>query len=218
MKKFLLFTIVLIFVSSLSFADAFAPSVLKIVAEDEILYEFGGADLEINFTLEQKPANMYFVVYEGPADVGIYNLISAANLNPSATGEGWYSSGPISVPMTAGMYYLIETQWDVPANYFNNQNITPFPIPASFGELVGCSGWNWVTTYAVPPATTQNVATTAIGQPVAYYQTIVTGAGVDWLTADTTNGIIQPGGSMDVTFTFDPFGLLGGDYYANVNI
>ena len=34
------------------------------------------------------PANMYFVVYEGPADVGIYNLISAANLNPSATGEG----------------------------------------------------------------------------------------------------------------------------------
>jgi len=62
MKKILLVTIALVFISSLSFADAFAPSVLKIVAEDEILYDFDGSNLTIGFTLEQKPANMYLVI------------------------------------------------------------------------------------------------------------------------------------------------------------
>ena len=65
---------------------------------------------------------MYFVVYEGDVQIGTYNLVSAANLNPSPTGEGWYSSGSISVPLVAGKYYLIETQWDVNANYYNQQN------------------------------------------------------------------------------------------------
>ena len=62
MKKIILVTIALVFISSLSFADAFAPSVLKIVGEDEILYDFDGSSLEISFTLEQKPANMYLVI------------------------------------------------------------------------------------------------------------------------------------------------------------
>ena len=62
MKKIILVTIALVFISSLSFADAFAPSVLKIVAEDEILYDFDGSGVEIGFTLEQKPANMYLVI------------------------------------------------------------------------------------------------------------------------------------------------------------
>ena len=62
MKKIILFSIVLVFVSSLSFADAFAPSVMKFVAEDEIIYPFDGTNVSIDFTLENKPAQVFLVV------------------------------------------------------------------------------------------------------------------------------------------------------------
>jgi hypothetical protein len=161
---------------------------------------------------------MWFVVAESPAQVGDYALISASDVSPSGTGEGWYSSGSISVPLVAGNYYLIFAQWEDPANYYNEQNISPYPIPASFGELTAGAGWSGgsVPTYAVPPATTHPIAATAFADPVAYYQTIVTGAGVDWLSLNPTMGTTPPGGSTDVTLTFDPTGLLGGDYNANI--
>ncbi|UCF62747.1 MAG: choice-of-anchor D domain-containing protein, partial [bacterium] len=163
-------------------------------------------------------SDMQFLVYEGDVQIGNYNLINVAEIANSGTGEGWYSSGAINVPLVAGKYYMIYPQWTQPANYYNNQTITPYPIPTSFGELQMGVGFNYAPSYSVPAAATQNVPSTAFGAATAYYQTIVTGAGVDWLTADTANGIIPPGGSTDVTFTFNPSGLLGGDYYAVVNI
>ncbi|RPH59819.1 MAG: choice-of-anchor D domain-containing protein, partial [Acidobacteria bacterium] len=42
--------------------------------------------------------------------------------------------------------------------------------------------------------------------------------GVQWLSADPTEGIVPPGTSMDITVTFDAAGLFGGDYNANLLI
>jgi hypothetical protein len=39
-----------------------------------------------------------------------------------------------------------------------------------------------------------------------------------WLSADTTSGIIAPGDSLEVTLTFDPTGLLGGDHETEILI
>ncbi len=40
--------------------------------------------------------------------------------------------------------------------------------------------------------------------------------GVQWLSADPSEGIVPPGASMDVTVTFDATGMFGGDYNANL--
>jgi hypothetical protein len=119
-------------------------------------------------------ASMQFVVYEGAAFIGIYNLVSSIDVSPQGPGEGWYSSGNMDYDLQEGMYYLIYAQWDINANYYNNQSVTPYPVPCSFGEQVAGIGWDWVPTYSVPPAATQNQNIAALNTGVSYYQTIVT--------------------------------------------
>ena len=117
-------------------------------------------------------ASIQFLVYEGSTFAGTYNLVASTDIT-SGTGEGWYSSGPMDYDLQAGMYYLIYPQWDVNANYYNQQTITPYPIDCSFGQLVGGVGWDWAPVYSVPPAATQT-STGLENTGVAYYQTIVT--------------------------------------------
>ncbi len=117
-------------------------------------------------------ANFQFLVYEGSTFEGVYNLVSSIDVT-GGPGEGWYSSGAMDYDLQAGMYYLIYPQWDATANYYNLQNITPYPIPCSFGELVGGVGWDWAPVYAVPAPATQT-STGLEGSGVAYYQIIVT--------------------------------------------
>ena len=117
-------------------------------------------------------ASMQFLVYEGATFSGLYNLVASTDIT-SGTGEGWYSSGAMDYDLQVGMYYLIYPQWDVNANYYNQQTITPYPIPCSFGELVGGVGWDWAPVYSVPAAATQT-STGLENTGVAYYQTIVT--------------------------------------------
>ena len=118
-------------------------------------------------------ANMWFVVYEGATPQGNYNLVHSINVPNQGPGEAWYSSGAIDFDFQAGMYYAIYAQWDANANYWNQQNISPYPIAASFGELQSGVGWNWAPIYGDPPPATQDVQEGFI-DPVAYYQTIVT--------------------------------------------
>lgn len=169
--------------------------------------------LYLNMTVN---SDIQFVVYEGAAQVGNYNLINVSDIASSGTGEGWYSSGSISVPLVAGMYYLIFAQWTQNANYYANIAASPYPVPASFGELQMGVGFNWAPPYTVPPTDPQVVPSTAFGAPTAYYQTIVTGAGTSWLSANPEMGTVPAGQSMDVVLTYDANGILGGDYYANV--
>ncbi|NIR95314.1 MAG: choice-of-anchor D domain-containing protein, partial [Gammaproteobacteria bacterium] len=159
--------------------------------------------------------DMQFLVYEGTSSGGTFNLISVSDIASAGPGQGWYSSGDVNVPLQAGMYYMIFPQWTESATYYNEQNISPYPIPASFGELIAGIGWHVAPTYQVPPAQTQSGAG-YVGDPVAYYQTIVTGPAVDWLTADTLSGTVPANSSMEVVVTFDPTGLVGGYYDAEV--
>lgn len=120
--------------------------------------------------------NLYFCIYEGDTQVGTYNQISAVLVSGQGPGEGWYSSGAIDVTLTAGKYYVIYTQMEAQATYFNQQAIAPFPVPCSFGEQTGGAGWatGSVPTYGDPPPATQTFTSGAFVDPVAYYQTIVT--------------------------------------------
>ncbi len=117
-------------------------------------------------------ASIQFLVYEGSSFAGTYNLVSSIDVT-GGPGEGWYSSGAMDYDLQAGMYYLIYPQWDVNANYYNQQAISPYPIPCSFGELVGGVGWDWAPVYSVPAPATQT-STGLEGTGVAYYQIVVT--------------------------------------------
>jgi len=120
------------------------------------------------------PANLWFLVYEGVTDTGNYTLVHSVNVPNQGPGEAWYGSGTIDFNFENGKYYMIFTQWDVNANYWNQNPVpAPYPIPCSFGELQSGVGWNWAPIYGDPPPVTQNVQEQFI-DPVAYYQTIVT--------------------------------------------
>ena len=161
---------------------------------------------------------VWFIIAESDSRIGIYDVISAANVSPRGPGEGWYSSGPVQVTLEAGRYYMIYTQWDSPATYFIEENISPYPVQASFGELIGGVGWTVAGNpdYSVPPPATQMVSPLAFGDAVAYYQTIVTGVGTDWIDVSLTEGIVPPQSSLDVVISYDPLDLPGGDYFADV--
>ena len=175
--------------------------------------------LEHRFYLDITAAtDVYFVVAESDVQAGDYQVVSVSNVSPQGPGLGWYSSGEIAVEMVEGRYYLVFAQWDAGATYYNEQGISPYPIVASFGELTAGAGWSTgsVPTYANPPADVHTIAETAFAEPVAYYQTIVTGSNVTWATVDTTAGSLAPGDSLELAVTFDANGLLGGDYYADI--
>jgi len=53
-----------------------------------------------------------FVVYRGgPSFTDSYNRIHSSTLADSGTGENFYSSGPVSVPLEAGIHYMIGAVW-----------------------------------------------------------------------------------------------------------
>jgi hypothetical protein len=135
---------------------------------DRMLVEFRG------YHNPSVATQMWFCVYEGAAQVGIYNLIDAQDVSPQGPGEGWYSSGAISVDLWAGMYYMMFASFEQITGYWNENPVAPYPIPVSFGELTAGAGWNYAPTSNFPPDATQNVTAGAFGDPVAYYQILVT--------------------------------------------
>ncbi|MBA4312509.1 MAG: hypothetical protein C0417_07745, partial [Chlorobiaceae bacterium] len=161
---------------------------------------------------------LWFLVYEGNTQVGTYNLISASNVTPAGPGEGWYSSGMVEVSLEAGKYYLIVASFEQVSNYYNQQNIIPYPISTSFGQLTAGAGWGWAPSTSFPPANSQDVPSGAFSGPVAYYQAIVTGVGTSWLSVNPTSGVVPPSTSMNIEVTFDATGMNGGDYYADILI
>ncbi|HET9234584.1 MAG TPA: choice-of-anchor D domain-containing protein, partial [Candidatus Eisenbacteria bacterium] len=156
------------------------------------------------------------MVYEGNAAVGSYQLVSASNVTPAGPGEGWYSSGRINIPLTNGRYYLFVASFVGTATYYNQQNITPYPIPASFGELIGGVGWTWAPPVLFPPSGFMDVPDYAYGDHVAYYQTLVTQAGPLWLAVNPEEGSIPTGGGVDLSVGFDARAMNDGDYTADL--
>lgn len=149
---------------------------------------------------------MMFVVYEGMASTGIFNAISMVDVSPQGPGTGWYSSGAIQVPLVAGRHYMLVAGFEQVTNYWTQNPVSPYPFPVAFGEVTAGAGFHWAPGGLVyPPAATEDVPVAIYGDPVAYYQTIVTDLDVpvelmsftyevsgnntilNWVTASETN-------------------------------
>jgi hypothetical protein len=118
---------------------------------------------------------MMFVVYEGMAPTGVFNAISMVDVSPQGPGVGWYSSGAIEVPLIAGRHYMIVVGFEQITNYWTQNPVSPYPYPVAFGQVTAGAGWHWAPGGLIyPPAAVENVDPLIYGDPVAYYQTIVT--------------------------------------------
>ena len=171
--------------------------------------------MEHRFYLSPSTATqLWFLVYEGSSQSGTYALISASNASPAGPGQGWYSSGAVNVPMVQDRYYLIVASFAAVSTYFNQQGIAPYPVPASFGELIAGAGWDWAPDAAFPPLPSESVPASAFGSPVAYYQTLVTAPG--WIEAEPPAGVVAAGQTLDLQVIFNATGLNGGEYDAHL--
>jgi len=168
--------------------------------------------------LEQKvylsidsPTELYFMVYEGDNHPGSYTKISEIIIEESGTGEGWYSSGNIEVPLNSEKYYYIVADWSSDATYYWSSN-EPMPISTSFGSLLTREGMmDW------PPPAELNLDAENL---TPYFQSIVTGSSMEnsYLSTSTTSGTVSSGLSEDIQVTFDAEDLTSGEYTADIVI
>jgi len=144
--------------------------------------------------------DVYYVVYEASALTGTYNKIFELQ-NPAAPpGAQWHFSGPIAVPVQAGMFYYVGASWNGTANYYRaGTNITPYATNC-FGILqTGNPG-----TLAGYPPGPSFTNTYGSGYIADYGFGIVTGGGdVPWLMADPISGTIAANGNQVVDVSFD---------------
>jgi subtilisin family serine protease len=161
---------------------------------------------------------IWFVVYTSETKTGLYELVGASILTSSATGPGWYSSGDINVHLLKNSYYMMAATFVDNTGYYLQKNITPYPIPTTFGSLLAGAGYTYAPYVVFPPFGFQLIPTTAYGQPVAYYQTVVTDGVIPWLSATGETGSVPRNQSTDIQVTFDATGLTAGDHQANVRI
>jgi hypothetical protein len=174
---------------------------------------------EHRFYLDPKSSGeLWFLVYEGVEQTGVYFLVGASDVTPSGTGPGWYSSGEIQVPLRAGGFYLIVSTFEPSSSYFMEDSITPFPVAASFGELIGGAGWTWSPSAGFPPSFYQIVPPQAFNEPVAYHQTLVTDGVVTWSSVDRGAGTVRRGETTTLAVRFDATGLAEGDHDAILRV
>jgi hypothetical protein len=102
----------------------------------------------LNFGTTQ---TLVYYVFSSPVEFGTYTEIYRDTEMVTGSGAGWYSSGTIAVPLTAGSYYIIAVSWDGSMMYYfgvGDSQATSFgsqvhgyaigfhPLPGSFDSTV----------------------------------------------------------------------------------
>ncbi|HSA34849.1 MAG TPA: LamG domain-containing protein, partial [bacterium] len=67
-------------------------------------------EIEVYLTYTGTPT-IYFEVYESTTLDGTYYPLESVTATPSMSGGAFYSSGDLSVPLTAGNYYYVGVRW-----------------------------------------------------------------------------------------------------------
>ena len=143
-----------------------------------------------------------FVIYEGGVSFyDQYNRIHSSTLASSGIGTKFYSSGPISVPLQAGRYYMIGTVFGGPVVTYYDESVGS----VAFGDHVGWGYANFpspeiLSVFGSELLTSYQRYTTAqaIGSGSVVSTPINLPAGGSWGTADF-NTTIPP----DTELTFD---------------
>jgi hypothetical protein len=117
--------------------------------------------------------DIWFLVYEGDTFLnGVFNRVSAIKKLNQGPGQGWYSSDSVGYDLVPGKYYMIYAQWSGSSNWYNDQNVTPYPVPCSFGSQYAGVGWQCGPVVSDPPPMTQTNCEVE-NEGVSYFQSII---------------------------------------------
>ncbi len=133
---------------------------------------------------------MQFAVYESTTPTGVFNRIFNSTPVTTGTGTGFFSSGPISVQLDSGKYYLIGASWQGSVTYYNS---TSSPTPVGFGSAL--SGFT-ASGYPPPASITISSTTTAF-----YYGAVVTTSGRFIAVSNAAGDTLAGGFGNDHTVT-----------------
>jgi hypothetical protein len=152
---------------------------------------------------------LYYLVYESTTTItGTYTKIHETNITSTGTGERWYTSGPINVPMIAGNYYMVLLRYVGSVEWgFQEIANSPIPIPVSFGMLESGTYQNNI---GIPPDATKTNPRT---NRAAIHQALITTDGSGgWLSVNPPAGTIPPASQDDIMLTADSGVLPPGTY------
>lgn len=83
------------------------------------------------------PAALTWVVYEAPTTGAVFSLVSRSSTT-ATVGQGYQASDSLNTPLKSGYYYAIGVGWgDVAEGYWYNSTAVTYPVPVSFGALIG---------------------------------------------------------------------------------
>ena len=85
---------------------------------------------------------LIFSVYSGPSSSGPWTAVDTQTVTVADVGAGFYSSGTINVPLTAGTHYAIGTHWSTSTRYYASYSVpTNFDVGfGTFNRNVYCNG------------------------------------------------------------------------------
>ena len=147
------------------------------VTSDRILTE-----IEVYLSVSAS-TEIQFVVFESTTQAGTYTRTSSTTIASSGTGTGFYSSGPISVPLTSGRYYMIGASWLGSTTYYASH---PGVVTTAFGETFGHKQID----EPYPLGTTLDPPSES---DFAYYQRLTTVAGAGYEpTGAITSTVLTP--------------------------
>jgi hypothetical protein len=107
--------------SSVAKANVYRIDTAATLRQQEMRLNFSGA------------MTLTFSVHRSAAEFGVYTRVQTNSVATTGTGLGWYSSGPIVVPMDAGAYYMVGVSWPGSSQYFFDSEDQQ---PVSFGAHV----------------------------------------------------------------------------------
>ncbi|MDO8586327.1 MAG: S8 family serine peptidase [Armatimonadota bacterium] len=143
---------------------------------------------QIEIYLNITSTQLQFVVYESATQSGTYSQLHSSTVASSGTGAKFYSSGPISVALQAGKYYLIGAAWQGSVTYYSG---SAHPVAVAFGNSVAAY------TGAGYPAPSTLIGTNAT---LCYYYR---------LTSEDNSAYLPAGNITSVQITPSPFAKWG---------
>jgi len=99
-------------------------------------------ELAVDMTLAAGQS-VTFVVYEASSENGTYTSIGSFPVSATTSARSWHTSGSMSVPVTAGNWYVLGATWvGAGTFYYASSSNTAFPYTTPWGSHAGGASTN----------------------------------------------------------------------------
>jgi hypothetical protein len=175
------------------------------ITENSLLSDF---EMYLNFSGETE---IDFVVFQSESRLGTYRKIFSRELNLTGSGEKFYSSGVIGIPLIAGNYYLLAAGSESTITfYYKLDSINPQPVSVHFGTWT-----SYFSSLKYPIDETEETNGT-LAQKI--YQRVNTCSGDKWLSVFPPSGAIEYSNFLNIDVNANSMGISPGQFSGSLLI